>query len=53
MKHHFTIFGWVTNELAVEIGTFETNMSLHDCWDMIVQIFDDGNYPGGLYAKRR
>jgi hypothetical protein len=49
----YIIYGNVTTELTVEIGTFETNLSLHDCWDMIMQIFDDGvSYPEGLFAKR-
>ena len=53
MKNNFVIYGWVNTELSVEIGTFETNLSLKDAWEYIMQIFDDGNYPEGLYAKRR
>lgn len=51
MKHKFMIYGWVNTELSVEIGTFETSLSLHDTWDMITQIFNDGTYTHGLYAK--
>lgn len=53
MKNSFVIYGWVTTELSVEIGTFDTNLSLKECWGMITQIFNDGSYPEGLYAKRR
>ena len=48
----YSIQGYVTAEVCVEIGTWESTMSLHDCWDMIIQIFDDGNYPEGIVARR-
>ena len=34
----YSIQGYVTTEVCVEIGTWESAMSLHDCWDMIMQI---------------
>ena len=48
----YSIQGYVTAEVCVEIGTWESAMSLHDCWDMIMQIFDDGSYPEGIVARR-
>ena len=41
----YSIQGYVTAEVCVEIGTWESAMSLHDCWDMIMQIFDDEKIP--------
>ena len=48
----YSIQGYVTAEVCVEIGTRQPAMSLHDCWDMIMQIFDDGSYPEGIVARR-
>lgn len=52
-KYKWEIFGWVTTELKIELGIFETNMDLHDSWDIIQQIFDeDENCKEGLMARR-
>lgn len=49
----YTIYGCVTTELTVEIGTIDLYIPLTEAWDMIMQIFDDGSsYPEGLFAKR-
>jgi len=53
MRHLYIVYGWLDTEHAVELGTFETNLSLKDAWEYIVQIFDDGTCKEGLYAKRR
>lgn len=50
-KKTYRIMGWVTPDLCVDIGTFETRENLHDVWDMILQVFDDGSYPEGLIAR--
>ena len=47
----YSIQGYVTTEVCVEIGTWESTMSLHDCWDMIIQIVDDGSYAEGMVAR--
>ena len=48
----YSIQGYVTPELCVEIGTFETSLPLTEVWQLIMQIFDDGNYPEGIVARR-
>lgn len=48
----YSIQGYITTEVCVEIGIWESAMSLRDCWDMIMQIFDDGSYPEGIVARR-
>lgn len=47
----YKICGFVNMDLCVEIGTFTTKLPLKEVWDLIVQVFDDGNYPDGLIAK--
>ena len=47
----YKICGYVDIDTCIEIGTFETKLPLRDIWQLIVQIFDDGNYPEGIVAK--
>lgn len=48
MKHKFQIYGWVTTEICVPVGIFETNWSLKECWDILTQIYQ---YPEGILAR--
>ncbi|MBP5594461.1 MAG: hypothetical protein J6Y02_03700 [Pseudobutyrivibrio sp.] len=48
----YMICGYVNPELCVEIGEFETRHKLTEVWQLIIQIFQDGNYPEGIIARR-
>lgn len=49
MKNKFQIYGWVNTDICVPAGTFETNMSLKECWDILNQIYQ---YPEGIFVRR-
>ena len=51
-KFTYEVFGWRNKKEYVSLGTFETYLSIHDCFDMCVQAFDDGNCPEGLFIRR-
>lgn len=48
----YSIQGYATTEVCIELGTWKSAMSLHDCWDLIIKIFDDGSVPEGIVARR-
>jgi len=48
----YSIQGYVNPELCIELGTFKTSQKLHDVWDLIIKIFDDGSVPEGIVARR-
>lgn len=33
------------------LGSFDTNMTIHDCWDMLFQIFNE-NSPDGIFVRK-
>ena len=52
LRYIYAVFGWLDKQHYEQIGTFETFLSVHDCFDMVVQAFDNGNYPEGLFMRR-
>lgn len=52
LRYTYAVFGWLDKQHYEQIGTFETFLSVHDCFDMVVQAFDNGNYPEGLFMRR-
>lgn len=47
----YRIMGWVDMSHSIELGMFETQETLHDTWDIIMQIFDDGTCLEGIFAE--
>lgn len=52
MKKQYAIIGYITIDEEEVAGYFETNMSLHDLWDILYKIFKGDKYQEGLVARR-
>lgn len=52
-KNRLYVYSWVNEQWdnVVCIGSFDTNMSIHDCWDMLFQIFNS-NSPDGIFVRK-
>ena len=48
----YSIQGYVNQDVYIELGTLKTREKLHDIWDFIIKIFDDGSVPEGIVARR-
>lgn len=48
----YSIQGYVNRDVCIELGTLKTREKLHDIWDYIIKIFDDGSVPEGIVARR-
>lgn len=48
----YSIQGYAKSDLCIELGTFETKLSLREVWDLVIEIFDDGSVPEGIVARR-
>lgn len=48
----YSIQGYVNRDVCIELGTLKTREKLHDIWDFIIKIFDDGSVPEGIVARR-
>lgn len=52
MLARYSIQGYVNRDLCIELGVFETKLSLREVWDLIIEIFDNGSVPEGIVARR-
>lgn len=50
-KHKFTVFGWVSTEVYITLGTIETNKSLRDIWDILYLTFVNDYCSEGIFVK--